>query len=151
MTFEYKVVPAPTRGRKAKGVKTRDRTRLGIATRPEEPAWVAQTKMLRNFNIEIAPGESNSHFAWGGTPQPPETFHLDSRADADGVPGKLLRLGAQPFYIKSATYNITTDGTTVEVWEVMPATGQRTTAAPMAGAYRQTNQRKQQTHQHKAT
>jgi hypothetical protein len=43
-------------------------------------------------------------------------FVLEGDRTADMVPGKLLRLGAQPFYIKSSTYNPSTDGTSIEVF-----------------------------------
>ena len=47
-----------------KGVPTRDRTRLGIVCTKQEPKRVAQTKMLRNFNVEIAPGASDVVFEY---------------------------------------------------------------------------------------
>lgn len=43
-------------------------------------------------------------------------FVLEGDRTGDLVLGKLLRLGAQPFYIKSATFNPTTGGTTVTVF-----------------------------------
>jgi hypothetical protein len=45
-----------------------------------------------------------------------DTFVLETDRTDDMVPGKLLRIGPQPYYIKSASYNVATDGTTVTVW-----------------------------------
>ncbi len=47
-------------------------------------------------------------------------FVLDGNRTGDMVAGKLLRLGAQPFYIQSAVYNALTDGTTVTVFPTSP-------------------------------
>lgn len=43
-------------------------------------------------------------------------FTLATDRTSDMVPGKLLRLGAQPFYVKGSTYAPSEDATTVEVF-----------------------------------
>lgn len=43
-------------------------------------------------------------------------FALTSDRTSDMVPGKLLRIGAQPFFIKEATYNPSSDVTTVTLF-----------------------------------
>ena len=45
-----------------------------------------------------------------------DSFTLDTNRVADMVPGKLLRIGAQPFYIKSAAYAPIEDETAVTVF-----------------------------------
>lgn len=44
------------------------------------------------------------------------TFELETDRTTDMVPGKLLRLGATPFYVKSSTYDATTDVTMVGIF-----------------------------------
>ena len=47
-----------------KGIATFDRTRLGLVLADHEPELVAQTRMLRNFDVRIAPGDPAARFEY---------------------------------------------------------------------------------------
>ena len=46
-----------------KGVETRDRTRLGVVLAEEAPAFAAQTRMIRNWNVRIPPHAKDVQFS----------------------------------------------------------------------------------------
>ncbi|MAB79142.1 MAG: redoxin [Planctomycetes bacterium] len=46
-----------------KGVKTRDRTRIGVVLAEEEPIYAAQTRMIRNWKVKIPPHAKDVHFS----------------------------------------------------------------------------------------
>jgi len=93
---------------------------FSLATPVMDPA----TRVLITYAVlEAVGGETSYTVSQGPVWRPPfsltakvKTFVLLEDRTTDMVPGKILRLGNYLTYIRSATYNATTDTTTVEVF-----------------------------------